>query len=167
MLKINLCSGSDIRNGYLNIDIRRLDPRILQVDIEKELLRVFPNESVSEILANDCIEHISWRVVPYLIKDVHRVLECGGVFTMRVPDLEVIANLTFSGNPGYSDFMRLSYWIFGNQDYPENTHKSGFTKAIVRKLLEDAGFKVLSVANEGTNLVVLAKKICLEESFSP
>jgi predicted SAM-dependent methyltransferase len=160
MLKINLCSGNDIRNGYLNIDIRKLDPRILQLDIEKELLRAFPNESVSEILANDCIEHISWRVVPDLIKDIYRVLECRGLFTMRVPDLEEIARLTFAGNPGYSDFLRLSYWIFGNQDYPENTHKAGFTKAVAKKLLEDAGFKILNLKSEGTNLVIVGRKEC-------
>lgn len=160
MLRINLCSGNNVKKGYLNIDARKLDPRILQLDIEKELLRAFPDESVSEVLANDCIEHISWRVVPDLIKDIFRVLECRGTLIMRVPDLEVIANLTFAGNPGYNDFLRLSYFIFGDQDYPENTHKAGFTKAVAEKLLRDAGFKILSVRNEGANLVIVGRKEC-------
>jgi len=158
-MKLNLCCGQDVRNGYLNIDVRRLDPRILQLDLEKDLLTPIPPESAEEIVAQDCIEHVSWRRIPDLLRDVYRVLKCNGVFVMRVPDLEEIARLTFL-NPGYDNFLQLSYWIFGGQDYPENTHKAGFTKASARKLLEDIGFRVLEVRGEGTNLVVVARKEC-------
>ena len=156
-MRLNLCCGQDIRNGFLNIDVRRLDPRILQLDLERDLLTPFPPESAEEIVAQDCVEHVSWRRVPDLLRDVYRVLRCGGIFVIRVPDLEEIARFTFL-NPGYDDFIQISYWIFGGQDYPENTHKAGFTKPSARRLLEDIGFRVLEVRNEGTNMVVAARK---------
>jgi len=70
-MKLNLGCGSDIRDGYINIDVRKTSEKTLVVDIEKDLLKAFPDNSVDEIIAKDFIEHISWRRVEDLIKDIH------------------------------------------------------------------------------------------------
>jgi hypothetical protein len=48
-MKLNLCCGEDIREGCINIDIRKTRPNVLILDLEKELLQAFPDNSVEEI----------------------------------------------------------------------------------------------------------------------
>jgi len=164
-LKLNLCCGEDVREGYLNIDVRKTKPNVLVLDLEKDLLRPFPDKSVEEILAYDCIEHISWRRIEDLLKDIHRVLKCNGRLYLRVPDLEAIARKVIL-DPGFKynelrGWKAISFWVYGGQDYPENTHKAGFTIPTLRELLESLGFKIEKIENDGgTNIVCVAVKRC-------
>ena len=164
-MKLNLCCGDDIRDGYINIDIRRTKPNVLVIDLEKELLSVFPSNSAEEIIARDCIEHISWRRVEDLLKDIHRVLKCGGRVYIQVPDLEAIAKEVIL-NPDFKygeleGWKAISFWVYGAQDYEYNYHKAGFTIPTLRKLLESIGFVVDDIRNDGgSNIVCFARKRC-------
>lgn len=164
-MKLNLCCGDDVREGYLNIDVRKTKPNVLVLDLEKDLLRPFPDKSVDEIVAYDCIEHISWRKIEDLLKDIHRVLKCNGRLYLRVPDLEAIARKVIL-DPGFkynelSGWKAISFWVYGGQDYPENTHKAGFTIPTLKELLESIGFKIEKIENDGgTNIVCVAVKRC-------
>jgi len=162
-MKLNLCCGDDVREGYINIDIRKIKPNVLVLDIEKDLLKPFPNDSAEEIVVKDCAEHISWRRVEDLLKDIYRVLRKGGKLYMQVPDLEAIAkkvilNPDFCFN-GLCGWKAISFWVYGAQDYPENTHKVGFTIPTLKKLLESIGFRVIDIRNDGgTNIMCWAEK---------
>jgi ubiquinone/menaquinone biosynthesis C-methylase UbiE len=162
-MKLNLGCGSDIRSDCINIDVRKTSEKTLVIDIEKDLLKAFPDNSVDEIIAKDFIEHISWRRVEDLIKDIHRVLKPGGRLFIQVPDLEAIAKRVIL-NPGfkYGDiegFKAISFWIYGAQDYPENLHKSGFTIPTLKKLLETLNFHVEKIENDGgSNIICIAVK---------
>jgi len=162
-MKLNLCCGDDVRLGYINIDVRRTMPNVLVLDIEKELLRPFPDNSAEEIIARDCIEHISWRRVEDLLKDIYRVLKRGGRVYIQVPDLEAIARKVIM-NPDFCfnelcGWKAISFWVYGAQDYPENTHKAGFTIPTLKKLLESIGFRVIDIRNDGgTNIMCWAEK---------
>jgi len=164
-LKLNLCCGDDVREGYLNIDVRKTKPNVLVLDLEKDLLRPFPDNSVEEIVAYDCIEHISWRKIEDLLKDIHRVLKCNGRLYLRVPDLEAIAKKVIL-DPGFKynelrGWKAISFWVYGGQDYPENTHKAGFTIPTLKELLESMGFMIEKIENDGgTNIVCVAAKRC-------
>jgi len=164
-MKLNLCCGDDIRDGYINIDIRRTKPNVLVIDLEKELLTMFPSNSAEEIIARDCIEHISWRRVEDLLKDIYRVLKCGGKVYIQVPDLEAIAKKVIL-NPDFKygeleGWKAISFWIYGGQDYEYNYHKAGFTIPTLRKLLESIGFVVDDIRNDGgSNIVCFARKRC-------
>jgi len=163
MVKLNLCCGADIRLDYINIDVRKTHPKVLVMDLEKELLTPFPDNSVDEIIARDCIEHISWRRVEDLLRDIYRVLKPGGKIFIQVPDLEAIAKKTFF-NPDYCFFelcgwKAISFWVYGAQDYGENAHKAGFTIPTLKKLLESIGFEVEDIRNDGgTNIICIARK---------
>jgi predicted SAM-dependent methyltransferase len=82
-VRLNLCCGDDVREGYINIDVRKTKPNVLTIDLEKDLLKVFPNNSADEIIVRDCVEHISWRRVEDLLRDIHRVLRCDGKLYYR------------------------------------------------------------------------------------
>lgn len=162
-MKLNLCCGDDVREGYVNIDVRKTKPNVLVIDLERELLRVFPDSSIDEIVARDCVEHISWRRVENLLRDIHRVLKPNGVLFMQVPDLEAIARKIIL-NPDfcYGDlcgWKAISYWVYGGQEYSENTHKAGFTIPTLKRLLESIGFAVETIRNDGgTNIQAWARK---------
>jgi len=162
-MKLNLCCGDDVRPGYINIDIRRTRPNVLVLDIERELLRPFPDNSAEEIIARDCIEHISWRRVEDLLKDIYRVLKRGGRVYIQIPDLEAIARKVIM-NPDFCfgdlcGWKAISFWVYGGQDYPENTHKAGFTIPTLRKLLESIGFRVIKIENDGgSNIICVCEK---------
>ena len=165
MAKLNLCCGDDVRPGYINIDVRKTKPSVLVLDLEKELLSPFPDNSVDEIIARDCIEHVSWRRVEDLLKDMFRVLKCGGRVYIQVPDLEAIAKKVIL-NPDFCyanlcGWKAISFWVYGAQDYPENVHKAGFTIPTLKRLLESMGFKVETIQNDGgTNIICWAVKKC-------
>jgi hypothetical protein len=37
-MKLNLCCGDDVRDDYINIDVRKTKPSVLVLDLEKEKL---------------------------------------------------------------------------------------------------------------------------------
>ncbi|RLC85258.1 MAG: hypothetical protein DRJ03_12190 [Chloroflexi bacterium] len=162
-MKLNLGCGFDKRKGYINIDARKDVKPDIVLDLEKELLQRFENESVDEILAKDFIEHLSWRVVEPFLKDCYRVLKHNGRIYIQTPDLEAIANKVIL-NPNFKfdqlhGFKAISYWVYGGQDYPENTHKAGFTINSLKQLLENIGFQILEIKNDGgTNIICWARK---------
>ena len=162
-MKLNIGCGDDVRAGYVNIDVRRTRPNVLAMDLEKDLLRPFPDDSVEEVIAKDVIEHISWRRVEDLIKDIFRVLKRGGRLFIQVPDLEAIARKVIL-NPEfkYGDlegWKAISFWVYGGQECLENTHRAGFTIPTLKKLLESVGFVVEDIRNDGgTNIICSARK---------
>lgn len=162
-MKLNLGCGDDVKAGYINIDIRKTKPNVLMLDLEKDLLKIFPDGSVEEIIAKDVIEHVSWRRVEDLLRDIHRVLKSNGKVYIQVPDLEAIArNVILNPNFKYgelSGFKAISYWLYGGQDYEYNFHKSGFTISTLRGILEQIGFIVEVIRNDGgSNIVCWARK---------
>jgi ubiquinone/menaquinone biosynthesis C-methylase UbiE len=162
-VKLNLGCGLDVRDGYINVDVRKTHPKVLVLDLEKELLRPFPDNSAEEIIAKDFIEHLSWRVVENFLRDCFRVLKSGGRMYIQVPDLEAIAKKVVL-NPSFKygeleGWKAISFWVYGAQDYETNLHKSGFTIPTLKKLLESIGFVVERIENDGgTNIACWVRK---------
>jgi ubiquinone/menaquinone biosynthesis C-methylase UbiE len=163
MVKLNIGCGLDKRIGYVNVDIREDVKPDIVIDIERELLKKFNDQSVEEIIAKDFIEHLSWRKVKDFIRDCHRVLKKGGKIYIQTPDLQAIAQKVIL-NPNFKygtleGYEAISYWVYGGQEYRENTHKSGFTIPTLKQLLESNGFKIESISNDGgTNIICYAVK---------
>lgn len=56
---------------------------------------------------------------------------------IRVPDVAAIVKRYEEGL--YSDESMIER-LYGTQDYPENTHKTGFTIPYLTRLVQEAGF---------------------------
>ena len=80
LLKLHLGCGNNFKNGYVNIDkyIHRDD--VHQFDI---LELPFTDNSVSEILAEHLVEHLSFREEKLFFYEVKRVLAKGGLIKKR------------------------------------------------------------------------------------
>lgn len=154
-MKLNLGCGYDKRDGYVNIDIRdEVKPDIV-LDLEKTPYP-FDDESVDEILAKDIIEHFSFRNVEKVVREWYRILKKDGMLIIQTPDLDAI--LEAINNQKIKGWWQISYWLYGAQDYPENTHKLIFTRREIKKLLEEIGFEVKEINQSGTNMIVHAVK---------
>ncbi|MDB5244346.1 MAG: methyltransferase protein [Parcubacteria group bacterium] len=80
--KLNLGCGTDIREGWINLDSALL-PGVTVVHDVNTLPLPFPDSSFDEILCQDIIEHIA-EYVP-LLKELHRILTPGGRLRIQVP----------------------------------------------------------------------------------
>jgi len=158
---INIGSGTTNIDGCLNLDVRQLPNVDFVVDLEKSDLP-FSDNFFATIYAIDVIEHITYRRVRQLFKELHRVLNKGGRLIVRTPDMELIAKYVLDRRfPGvHGDlFETMSWYIYGEQDYPENTHRTAFTKETLRQLLEGAGFIVITMYNETGHPNIYAEAI--------
>jgi len=162
-IKLNLGSGEDIREGYINIDVREIKGLNLCFDLENHALP-FENGIVSEIILKDVLEHISWRKTEWFLHECYRVLKRGGKIYVQTPDLEAIAkkvilNLDYKYGE-LSGYRAISFWVYGSGDYGlASFHRTGFTIPTLKSLLESIGFKVDSITNDGgTNIICHAHK---------
>jgi len=160
-MKLNLGCGNDIKEGYINVDIKEIQGVDLILDISKDRLP-FVDGCVEEILLKDVLEHISYTRVEHVLKECHRVLKQGGRIYIQCPDLEAVAQKVILS--GEYDWKAISYWVYGDQNLtqgedPSDIHKSGFTIKTLKELLESLGFTVETINNDGgTNIVCWATK---------
>ena len=155
--RINVGSGADIRPGWLNIDSRPL-----QSDSETFLCadlllldHYLADACASEILAQDVLEHFSWRDVDDLIATLTKKLAPGGRLTVQSPNLDALITGYRSGRLAFGDFER---YLYGDQTYPANTHRCAFSPAVIRKRLERVGLMVESVETVQTNVRAVGRK---------
>lgn len=168
---VNLGSGASVFRGCVNIDKRLLPGVDLVLDLEDGYLP-FPDGFFTVAYMIDVIEHVSWRRIPRLMSEINRVLNCGGRLVVRTPDIGLIAKMVLDwGMPKiehpdvgeFRKYMLISYFLYGNQDYPEDTHKAGFTIDALQELLNMHGFEVSIIKNPPTehpNIFAVATKPC-------
>jgi len=72
--RLNLGCGTDVRSGWVNLDVARLPGVDVVHDLE-ELPLPLEDDRFNEILAKDVLEHLDY--VPVL-RELHRVLAPGG-----------------------------------------------------------------------------------------
>lgn len=150
-IKLNVGSGEDIRFGYINIDIRPVKGTNLILDLEKQDLP-FEDDIISEIVAQDVLEHIEYDRVEHVVKEFYRVLKPKGRLIVRVPDIIRIVSMYAD------DYKKMSYFIFGGKKHEYDVHKTAFTKYSLSRLLRTIGFRIKNMWNDGTNLIIEAYK---------
>jgi len=79
--KLNIGCGDDIRKGWINLDIAKIQGVDVVHDINN-LPLPFENESFDYVLCQDVLEHIEY--IP-LLKEFYRIMKTGGILEIRVP----------------------------------------------------------------------------------
>ena len=163
-MKLNLGSGTDIKEGYTNVDI------VGPCDVKHDLTSFpwpFEDESCDEILMLDFLEHIPYRMTELVLQEAWRVMRVNGRIEIQVPDFEHCAfaimnmeNTTFKCNvcgfvmeneddefvcPTCGSTMSsirtaAMRRLYGGQDYPGNWHFFAFTKSSLEEALAKIGF---------------------------
>lgn len=147
MKRLNLGSGNLPLPGYTNIDIKADEPNFgvdLVADL-RDLKKHFADNSIDELFAKDSLEHIGWREVPATLQSWIDILKDGGVLKIRVPDADRIMDEYFTHRDdldAYHRFKRMQQLLYGDQDFPENTHVSAFRKEFLIYDLEKMGVRL-------------------------
>jgi len=167
-VKLNLGCGPDIKDGYTNVDFRSLPG----VDVVSDLSKFpwqFKDESASEILMLDFLEHFPYRDTEKIIHEAWRILEKDGQLIVQVPDLEhcmraasfrppflcnrcgwEFPEVDFRADfficlkckqPWYDCATAAVHRMYGGQDYPGNFHLTGFSKLYLREMFQRNGFE--------------------------
>lgn len=154
-MKLNLGCGPDIKEGYINVDIRPLPGVDLVADICS--LSLEP-ESVDKIVAYDVLEHISFLLTSMVLHSWIELLKPGGTIVVRVPDLAKILDRFVNSKLPTFEAQRL---VYGGQDYEHNVHRAGFTQGMLEGLLLGCGCsEVIQVIREedSHNITLVARR---------
>ena len=139
-----------------NLDIRPGPTIDYVADLNKPL--PLSGDSCEHIYSCFAIEHISWVKVPLFISEVYRILKPGGTCTF------VTANLLEQCRKAVETEVwdeNIPGMIFGGQDYPENTHRAGFSPDYAIRLFRAAGFSGVTVQplpQCRTDMIIEARK---------
>jgi predicted SAM-dependent methyltransferase len=148
-LKLNLGCGSNVKPGWLNIDLS--PPADLQLDLRESL--PFPDSSVCMIYSEHFVEHLTLEDARRLMRDSLRVLKPGGLFSVGVPDAElpltayVMRDDEFFRSardrghpPSYTTRMHHVNYVFRQG----NEHKYAYDLETLTDALSAAGFVAIT-----------------------
>lgn len=144
------------------IDVRATSQTDFTADFNQPL--PIKDNDFDGVLAQYVLEHISYRNVRAFIKEMHRIVKPGGKVIITIPNTE--AQLKWiqehpEGWDGRDAFDSCSGVLFGDLDYPENSHKAYFSPVIIMQLFQEAGFRLVYSKPYGardTDLMVEATK---------
>lgn len=150
-LRLNLGSGYDYRQGFVNIDISPELKTDLLHDIRKKL--PFNNSSSDYVLASDIFEHLTFPEQKKLFNECRRVLSPTGTLEVRIPNYDDIIE-RFSERPDVRN-----YFIFGNSNDESGwmIHKSSHTLESFVAMAIRSGFIPKSIRRIDTNFVIKFK----------
>jgi predicted SAM-dependent methyltransferase len=156
-MKLNLGGGSNWNEpGWANVE------DAFGHDLNTDLLTNFETNTVELIFFSHCLEHISWKNVPLLLRDCYRVLKLNGTMRIIVPDVDKLWDISknnrkeflkinnphYYGNPIRSDFnikteMEELMGFYGADDFlnREKMHNSFFNISSLSLLLRAVGFE--------------------------
>lgn len=151
-LKLHLGCGYKILDGYINID---LYSPVAQLRLDISDLSYFEDCSVEEIYLNAVFEHLYVFEQRKALAEWWRVLKPGGRLVMHsIPDFDEIVRAYINRAPGndgrifdIEEVSRYTHGAYGAHDKLGQIHKDVFNKSKIRKLLERAGFEIVSMEN--------------------
>lgn len=166
-LRIHLGCGSHAVPDWVNIDLLSGDMRMnLAWDLP------FDDGSASLVYSAHLFEHLNFHTeAPRLAREVHRVLEAGGVWRLAVPDMQAYLDEYARGNDaffaacdrtrpefgsaaGYSTPMSKIMFMAGSAGRPGHffDHKMGYDFTTLEALLQRAGFSRVERVSYGSSV---------------
>lgn len=140
-VKLNLGAGDMPLPGYDNLDIKQGQPAYP--------LMQYSAGSVDEVRASHILEHFGERDTPQVMDDWVRALKVGGVLKIAVPDFEWVVR-EYGQMPDAAEFTTaqrdawLRACIIGGQMDEYDFHRSVWTRAKLRMLMESAGLEQIT-----------------------
>ncbi len=154
---LNLGCGSMRLSGYINIDIREDCNPDLICDIQK---LPYDDNSVDRILANDVLEHTGRLETTNVLKEWYRVLKPSCILIIKMPNVDTIINAYKNRKISFDELIRK---LYANQNYADDTHKTGFNPEKIKEFLISTGFKIINLTEnmggyDWSNMAVRCQK---------
>ena len=144
MPKLNLGSGSNKIDGFINIDINEENKPDLVHDILTRL--PYADSSCEEIVLFHTIEHIEKWKHKALFIEIRRLLVPTGLFILSYPEFSKICQFWLDNKYGDRDFWEAT--IYGRQLFKEDYHVAAIDSTDLRVRLKEAGLNMLSFKPE-------------------
>lgn len=132
---LHLGCGAQKDKRFINIDAAPY-PNVHYVQGVEEL-KIFPNKYADLIYVSHVLEHVSHRELINVLKEWRRVLKCGGILRISVPDFDQIIDIYGQEK---RNIDKIKDPLMGGQDSKYNFHKSVFNEDYLTKLLLQANF---------------------------
>ena len=148
-MRINLCSGTDIRKFWLNLDIIAY-PNCLPPDIYWDARKdelPFYDKSIEEAYCGYSLLHIQPRYRPFLLSEIHRVLiPYDGFVMFREVDMPKVMRRWLE-NPAELQNNQLIWGelgdVHGEKFAAYDTHHYGYSLVTLIHTLKEAGYSKL------------------------
>lgn len=147
---LEIGSGINPVEGYVHLDI---NPEALHLEICASADNIpIPDETVSNLLSINTLEHMEWTEVRKVLKEWGRVVVSGGTIKIHVPDIEWLTTF-FKDDKGLwkkdvgsqplnaaeDKWEYMNHYIMST-DAPFNMHRSVYTEQMLCSLLNEIGF---------------------------
>ena len=149
-MNLNIGCGTALRADAINMDIRRL-PDTVCGDIRNI---PFGDGYFDEVYATDIIEHMTAADGLTALREISRVLRPSGKAFFQLPSLRGIMEAYAAG----ATAEKVSWWLFGGQDYKENYHFVVYDEKSFQRVLLRSGLTAEEFIFDGTNMKVTARK---------
>ena len=152
-MKLNLGCGTDIRPGYINVDVISSRGVDMVCDITKKL--PFDDNSCDEIIAQDVLEHLTREQLIFTLSEISRVLNINGKLFVRIPNVDAIFDI-FAG-----DLETRNLFLYGNtsQTGVWGSHKVGLTSKEFKIIALMNSLKIVTESLIDTNCEFLFEKM--------
>lgn len=156
-MKFNLGAGTDIRPGFVNLDIRKLPG----IDIVADMRTYnYPSGETSFIVLQHSLEYIPRSNVVELLQRLKLALSLTGVIEIRVTDWSLVSKYLYlnmlSGEQGISHEMAISM-LYGRQAHQYDIIYNGFTLEYLQGILNTVGFKVTNISILDFDIIITAE----------
>ena len=139
-MKLNIGCGLEYRKGYVNIDA--YDNTIADHVMSVTNLE-FDDATFSRVDCIQVMEHLGAAKSIYALSEIFRVLKPGGSFLLETPDLLRSFKSFIKGDE--NNRKLIMNWIYG-LDTPGMSHKYGFPRELLERVLQEAGFDDVNIS---------------------
>jgi predicted SAM-dependent methyltransferase len=151
-MKLNLGCGSDIREGYLNIDINQSNNKVIKLDIRNIPDNICPNDSCDEILAINLVEYLKLSDLVIVMKCWYDKLIKNGIVYVESTEARLIGNML--------SFEQISLEHVNGILYPDviPSTKSIYNLSGLETFMKSIGFNTLSKGYRGNSFYLRMTK---------
>ena len=135
VLRLHLGCGEIDKPGFVNID--GIDRPHVHFVARIDRLPQFADNSVEFIYCSHALEHFSNHQTRAVLREWCRLLKPGGRLCVSVPDFDVIVAMYQHSGRQMREIVPV---LFGGQDYPFNTHYTGFNEAGLIGMMRATGY---------------------------
>ncbi len=121
--KLHLGCGTDIKEGWVNLDIANI-PGVDVVHNIDDLPLPFPDNSFDEVLCQFILEHVTW--IP-ILRDIHRTLAPGGKLHISVPHFTSKQNFTGPQHKHLFSVETFDFFVPSTKTYQTHAHYFDFS----------------------------------------
>ena len=146
-MRLNLACGTDIRDGWVNLDVVQKWPLARRAcdkvwDARTDMIPCGDGEA-TEIYAGYLLMHLAPKYHELVLEDIFRVLSPSGTLMVGEADMRIVM-ARWLEIPSDERLCELIWGEQGSVHGPEladfDKHCHGFTEGSLKKLLDKAGF---------------------------